>query len=80
MPVENEFKKLQTFDWSLFIGQSYLNNHGAKHYLINKIDKTITIFSCLKNTISEWESKGLPNVNVYLCSKCKCLFKTGMNE
>ena len=80
MPVENEFKKLQTFDWSLFIGQSYLNNHGAKHYLINKIDKTITIFSGLKNTISEWESKGLPNVNVYLCSKCKSLFKTGMNE
>ena len=26
--VENEFKKLQTFDSSLFIGQNYFNNDG----------------------------------------------------
>ena len=28
--TENKFKKLQTFDLGLFIGQSYFNNHGAQ--------------------------------------------------
>ena len=32
--VENESKKLHTFDLSLFIGQSYFNNDGAQIYLI----------------------------------------------
>ena len=32
--VENEFKKLQTFDSNLFISQSYFNNNGAQIYLI----------------------------------------------
>ena len=46
--VENEFKKLQTFDSSLFIGQSYFNNDGAQLYLIfQPIYKTISIFSGL---------------------------------
>ena len=27
------YKKLQTFDSSLFIGQSYLNNDGGQFYL-----------------------------------------------
>ena len=58
----NELKKLQTFDSSLFICQSYFNNDGTKFYLLfQPIYKTITIFSGLKDTISEWESKGLSN-------------------
>ena len=32
--IENEFKKLQTFDPSLFTGQSYFNNDGVQLYLI----------------------------------------------
>ena len=32
--VENEFKKLQTFDSRLFIGQSYFNNDEAQLSLI----------------------------------------------
>ena len=32
--VENKFKKLQTFDSSLFIGQGYFNNDGAQLYLV----------------------------------------------
>ena len=32
--VQNEFKKLQTFESSLFIGQSYFNNDRAQFYLI----------------------------------------------
>ena len=30
--VENELKKLQAFDVSLFIDQSYFNNDGAQNY------------------------------------------------
>ena len=30
--VENESKELQTFDSSLFIGQSYFNNGGEKRF------------------------------------------------
>ena len=60
--VENGFKKLQTIESSLFIGQNYFNNDGAQLDLIfQPIYKTITIFSGLPNIISEWESKGLLN-------------------
>ena len=42
--------------------QSYFNNDGARLYFkFHPIYKTITIFPGLKNTISEWESKGLTN-------------------
>ena len=34
LQVENELKKLQTFDSSLFIGQSYFFNYGAQLSLI----------------------------------------------
>ena len=62
--VEIELKKLQTFDLSLFIGQSYFNNDGGQLYLIfQQIYKSITAFSGLKDKISEWESKGLSNEN-----------------
>ena len=55
-------KKLQTFDSCLFIGQNYFSNDGAQFYLIfQPIYKTITTFSGLKYTISQWESKGLSN-------------------
>ena len=58
--VGNKFKKLQTFGSSLFIGQSYFDNDGAQLYVIfQPIYKTITTFSGLPNTISEWESNRL---------------------
>ena len=57
--VENEFKKLQTFDSNVFIGQSYFNNDGTQLYLIfQPIYKTISTFSSFPDTISKWESKG----------------------
>ena len=60
--VENELKKLKTFDSSLFIGQSYFNDDGSQLYLkFQSIYKTITTFSVLKNIISKFESKGLLN-------------------
>ena len=52
--VENEFKKLQTFHSSFFIGQNDFNNDGAQLYLIfQPIYKTIITFSGLSHTISE---------------------------
>ena len=60
--VENEFKKLHTFDSSLFTGQNYSDNDGAQLYLIfQPICKTISTFSGLETTISEWTSKRLSN-------------------
>ena len=47
-------KKLETFD--------HFNNDGAQLYLIfQTIYKTVTTFSGLKGTVSEWESKELSN-------------------
>ena len=58
---QDKIVKLQTYDLSLFIGQSCFNNDGAQLYLIfQPTYKTIT-FSGLPFTISEWESKGLSN-------------------
>ena len=57
--VENEFKKLETFDSSLFIDQSYFNSDGAQLYLIFQL-----LYYILKRlgdtekTIS-WKCKGL---------------------
>ena len=63
--VENEFKKLQTFDSSLFIDQSHFNNDGAYLYLIfQPIHKTIATFCGFPDTISESESKELPNEKI----------------
>ena len=61
---ENEFKKLQTFDSILFIGQTSFNKDGAQLYLIfQPIYKTITTFSDLSYIISEWKSKVQSNEN-----------------
>ena len=62
---QNEIVKLQTYDLSLFIGQSYFNNDGSQNYLIfQPIYKTITTFSGLTDTISKWESKVLSNEKI----------------
>ena len=60
--VKNKLKILQTFESSLFLGQSYFNNDGAQCYLIvEPIYKFITTSSGLVDTNSKWESKGLSN-------------------
>ena len=59
MLVENELKKLQTFDSSYFRGENHLENDGTQNYLVfrskNKYFKKIRD----TNHISEWKSKGL---------------------
>ena len=62
--VENEFKKLKTFDSSYFIGKSHFEEDGTQNYLVfqplNKYFKLIT------NTLSilSWQSKGLSIENI----------------
>ena len=84
MLVENELKKLQTFHSSLFIGQSYFNNDRAQLYVIfQPICKTISTFSGLPDTISEWESKGLSNEKIkppYTTNKSLFPKKVWMNN
>ena len=51
---QDKIVKLQTYDLSLFVGQSYFNNNGAQHYLIFQPSfKTVTTFSGLPFIISE---------------------------
>ena len=48
------WKNEKKFDSSLFIDESYLNNHRAQLYLVfPPISKTITTFSGLPDTILE---------------------------
>ena len=62
--VENELKKLKTFDSSYFIGKSHFEEDGTQNYLVfqplNKYFKLIT------NTLSilSWQSKGLSTENI----------------
>ena len=57
--VENELKKLQRFDSSLFIGQSYFNSNRAQLYLI--LQPLYYTLKRLDDTerVVLWESKGL---------------------
>ena len=63
-------KEQQTFDSSLFIGQSYFNNDGAQLLLIfQPTFKTIST-----DTISDWEPKGLSNDKIKLPYTAKKVF------
>ena len=55
--MENEFKKLQTFDLSLFIGQTCFNNDESQIYLI--FQPLCYILRGLSNTekVVSWKSK-----------------------
>ena len=61
--VENELKKLKTFDSSYFIGKSQFDEDAAQNYLvfqpINRYFKVIT-----GDYISYWRSKGLSSETI----------------
>ena len=48
--VENELKKLKTFDSSLFIGQSYFSNDGAQFF--NQFKKLLQQFWSSKHNLA----------------------------
>ena len=59
--VENELKKLKTFDLSYFKGKNYFKgNDGAQNALVfQTIQKNFNLSNV--NQISKWKSKGLSN-------------------
>ena len=62
--VENELKKLQTFDSNYFIGKNYFEEDGTQNYLV--FQSTSRYFKLIANTkfTSSWESEGLSNENI----------------
>ena len=64
--VQNEFKKLKTFDSSYFIGKSHFEEDGVQNYLVfqplNKYFKVIT--NANTKYISLWQSKGLSDKSI----------------
>ena len=57
--VENELKKLKTFDSSYFRGKSHFEEDGTQNYLV--FQPINRYFKVIANTlyISSWKSKGL---------------------
>ena len=62
--VENELKKLKTFDSSYIIDKSYFEEDGTQNYLVfQSINRD---FKVIANTgyVSSWKSKGLSAENI----------------
>ena len=57
--VENEFKKLKTFDLSYFIGKNYFENNGTQNQLVFQPINNYLKFNSKTGLLSEWKSKGL---------------------
>ena len=56
--VENELKKLKTFDLSYFIGKSHFEEDGTQNYLVfQPINKYFRIGN--SDYVLSWKSKGL---------------------
>ena len=57
--IENEIKKLKTFDLSCFRGKSHFEEDGTQIYLVFQLLKKY--FKVIANTdyVSSWRSKGL---------------------
>ena len=62
--VENELKKLKTFDSCYFIGKNHFEEDGTQNYLVfQPINRYLEVIA---NTdyVSSWESKGLSNKTI----------------
>ena len=57
--IENELRKLRTFDSSYFIGESHFEEDGTQNHLV--FQPIIRYFKIITNTdyVSSWKSKGL---------------------
>ena len=64
--VENELKKLKTFNLGYFIGKSHFEEDGVQNYLafqlLNKYFKGIT--NANKKYILSWQSRGLSDQTI----------------
>ena len=66
--IENEFKKLKTFDSSCSIGKSHLEEDGTQNYLVFQLlNKYFKVIASIDYT-SSWKSKGLSAETITLPS------------
>ena len=58
--IESEFKKLETFDSTYFLGRSHFEDGGTQYYLVFQMAYRYfkTVIANDSNIIS-WKSKGL---------------------
>ena len=88
--VENEFKKLETFDLIYFRGKSHFEDDGNQNYFL--FQTPYRYFKTVSNTdasVLSWKSKGLSDESIrspstcnnvlnpllkYVCSKAKVTF------
>ena len=64
--IENELKKLKTFDSSYFIGKTHFEEDGTENYLVfQPLNKHFKIIANTKY-ISLWKSKGLSDETIKL--------------
>ena len=79
MLIENEFKKLNTFDLSYFRGKNHFDEDGTQNYYIfQTIGKYLkAAYTNSINYILSWQSKGLSNLEInsiktnnYLLNPC----------
>ena len=64
--IENELKKLKTFDSSYFIGKTHFEEDGTENYLVfQPLNKHFKIIANAKY-ISLWKSKGLSDETIKL--------------
>ena len=57
--VENELKKLKSFDLGYFIGKIHFDEDGAQTYLV--FQPILLYFTLNSSWVTEWKSKGLSN-------------------
>ena len=64
--IENELKKLKTFDLGYFIGKSYFDEDGAQNcYIFQPISKYLTTtYTKDINYILSWQSRGFSNLKI----------------
>ena len=64
--VENQLKKVKTFDLGYFIGKRHFDEDGAQHYLV--FQPILRYFTLNSNWITRWMSKGLSNESLEVVS------------
>ena len=63
--IENELKKLKTFDLSYFNGKSYFEKVDAQNYLVfQPMNRYSKLIANNKLYISSWKSKGLSDETI----------------
>ena len=68
--VENELKKLKTFDLGYFIGKSHFEEDGVRNYLVfQPLNKYFKVFTNANTKyILSWQSKGLSDETIKPCT------------